>query len=77
MANSKVAEPSGKGVFQIYCNHCRINDLEWWSWSAKFKQYFHRHSQGKKVKWFVPAGKRPREWRTGIAELCDGKRHLK
>jgi len=47
-------------------NRRNISDLGSHTASAKMGHYFHRHSQGKKVKSFVPGGRCPQNGRPSI-----------
>jgi hypothetical protein len=51
---------TGRKVSSGSCyNRRRINDLESQAVSDKMDHYIHRHSEGTKVKWFVPVSEQP------------------
>jgi hypothetical protein len=61
--------------FSSWYNRRRINELGSQPASAKLGQYFHRHSQGYKVKSFVPVNDCPQNGRPAI-ERPGVERHL-
>jgi len=65
-----------KGSSGSWYNRRRINDLEMQAAIDKMRHYLYRHSQGEKVKSFVPVIQR-RQTDGPTMERRDGKQHLK
>jgi hypothetical protein len=71
----KIALRGRKGPSGSCYNRRRISDLGCQAAGAKIRHYFHRHSQGNKVKSFVPLSECPQNGKPAI-ELRGEKEHL-